>query len=293
MKKEDSGDSPFDFGHPVDIAWCPGCGNYQIRDAVKSALEGLGISRDTLAMVSGIGQAAKAPHYIKTSFFNGLHGRSFPVATAIKASNPGLTVIVESGDGCTYGEGGNHFMTVIRRNPDLTAIMHNNMVYGLTKGQASPTSQRGFKTPVQVAGVFLEPFNPVAVAVALNASFVGRAFSGDVDKTADIIKKAISHHGFALVDVFQPCVSFNRVNNFKWYKDHTYYLDESHDPRDRMKAFEKATETERFPLGVIYVNDENPTFEENLPAYKKNKDPLHRRTVDYEKIDSLLADKKN
>ena len=293
MIKEDRGDSRFDFDRPIDLAWCPGCGNFQIRDAVKSALNGLGISRDSLVFVSGIGQAAKSPHYIKTSFFNGLHGRSFPVATAIKASNPGLTVIVETGDGCTYGEGGNHFLAVIRRNPDLTAIMHNNMVYGLTKGQASPTSQRGFKTPVQVTGVFLEPFNPVAVAIALNASFVGRAFSGDVEKTADIIKKAITHRGFALVDVFQPCVSFNKANTFKWYKEHTYYLDESHDPRDRMKAFEKAAENGRFPLGVLYVNDDNPTFEENLPAYKETMEPLYRRRLDYEKLGRLIADKKS
>jgi 2-oxoglutarate ferredoxin oxidoreductase subunit beta len=244
-------------------------------------------------MVSGIGQAAKGPHYIKTSFFNGLHGRSLPVATAIKATNPGLTVIVESGDGCSYGEGGNHFMAAIRRNPDITAIVHNNMVYGLTKGQASPTSQRGFKTPVQITGVYLEPFNPVAVAIALKASFVARAFSGDVEKTGSIIKKAISHKGFAIVDIFQPCVSFNRVNNFKWYRDHTYYLDESYDPRDRMKAFDKATETERFPLGIIYVNDDNPTFEENLSAYKKNKDPLYKRSVDYDRLDRSLMDKRN
>src|SRR4030067_3299235 len=131
--------SQFDFEHPVDIAWCPGCGNYSIVEAIKKAFDELAISRENLVMVSGIGQAAKAPHYIKVSFFDGLHGRSLPAATAIKASNPGLTVIVESGDGCTYGEGGNHFLTAIRRNTDITNIVHNNMVYGLTKGTASPT----------------------------------------------------------------------------------------------------------------------------------------------------------
>jgi 2-oxoglutarate ferredoxin oxidoreductase subunit beta len=285
--------SRFDFENPVDVAWCPGCGNFGIRDAIKKAFDELGLDREKLVMVSGIGQAAKGPHYINVSFFDGLHGRSIPAATAIKASNPELTVIAESGDGCSYGEGGNHFLNAIRRNTDITNVVHNNMVYGLTKGQASPTSRRGFKTPVQVTGVFLEPFNPVAVAVALNASFVARAFSGDVEETKEIIKKAITHKGYALVDVFQPCVSFNKINTFKWYKDHTYYLDESYDPRDRGEAFRKAVEDDRFPLGVIYINNDNPTFEENLPVYKRSSEPLYRRTVDFDKLERFIQEKRS
>src|SRR5512136_2357086 len=203
----------------LDMAWCPGCGNFAILTALKEALSELELKPEKLVMVSGIGQAAKAPHYFKCNFFNGLHGRSLPAAVAIKASNPQLTVIAESGDGCTYGEGGNHFVHTIRRNPDITHIVHDNMVYGLTKGQASPTSRRGFQTPVQVTGVYLEPFNPIAVAIALNASFVARAFSGDMEKTKEIIKKAIQHKGYSLVDILQPCVSFNKINTFKWYRD--------------------------------------------------------------------------
>ena len=280
--------TPFDYEGKTDIAWCPGCGNFSIHSTLKTALAELGIPRERLVMVSGIGQAAKSPHYINSSFFNGLHGRSLPAATAIKASNPGLVVIAESGDGCTYGEGGNHFIHTIRRNPDITNIVHNNMVYGLTKGQASPTSRRGFRTPVQVSGVAIEPFNPIAVAIALKASFVARAFAGDTDKTREIFKLAISHKGYSLVDVFQPCVSFNKVNTYKWYKDNTYYLDEAYDPHDRMSAFEKACEEEKFPLGVLYVNDENPVFEENIEAYKKNKLPLHERLPDQEKLGKLV-----
>ncbi|MEE9523798.1 MAG: thiamine pyrophosphate-dependent enzyme, partial [Thermodesulfovibrionales bacterium] len=188
----------------IDIAWCPGCGNFGILNALKEALSGLDIEPEDLVMVSGIGQAAKIPHYLRANFFNGLHGRALPPATGIKASNPGLTVIAESGDGDMYGEGGNHFIHTIRRNPDITNIVHNNMVYGLTKGQASPTSQIGFMTPVQVHGVFPEPFNPIAVAISLDASFVARTFIGDRDQTVDILKKAISHKGYALVDIFQP-----------------------------------------------------------------------------------------
>jgi len=193
----------FDMGR-IDIAWCPGCGNFQIRKAVMAALTELDLDPRQVVLVSGIGQAAKIPHYIRAHVFNGLHGRALPAATAIKATNPRLTVIAVSGDGDIYGEGGNHFIHTIRRNPDITNVVHNNMVYGLTKGQASPTSQRGFKTSVQVAGVFLEPFNPLAVAIALDGGFVARTFSGDVDRTKEILKQAIQYRGYALIDIFQP-----------------------------------------------------------------------------------------
>jgi len=158
-----------------DIAWCPGCGNYGIAKLLNEILQELALDPQQAVMVSGIGQAAKLPQYFNLHHFNGLHGRALPPATAIKASNRNLTVIAESGDGDMYGEGGNHFIHCIRRNPDLTNIVHNNMVYGLTKGQASPTSPRGLVTPLQVDGVILEPFNPLAVAIALDASFVARA----------------------------------------------------------------------------------------------------------------------
>ncbi len=278
----------FDPPEKTDIAWCPGCGNFAISKAVRAALAELGIERGKVVMVSGIGQAAKAPHYMNAGYFNGLHGRSLPPATAIKAANPSLTVIAESGDGCTYGEGGNHFIHTIRRNPDITNIVHNNMVYGLTKGQASPTSRRGFRTPVQVTGVYLEPFNPIAVAISLKASFVARAYAADIDATKDIIKKAILHRGYALVDIFQPCVSFNRINTYQWYREHTYYLDGSYDPSSREAAFRMACEEERFPLGVIYINNENKTFEENLAAYARNSAPLFERRTDRGKLEKLL-----
>ncbi|TAL37126.1 MAG: 2-oxoacid ferredoxin oxidoreductase [Spirochaetes bacterium] len=278
--KENAAVSPYEFDEPIDIAWCPGCGNFAITKALKLALVELGIRRENLVMVSGIGQAAKSPHYINASFFNGLHGRSLPAATAVKASNPGLTVIAESGDGCTYGEGGGHFLPTVRRNPDITNLVHDNRVYGLTKGQASPTAPRGFRTPVQVAGVYLEPFNPIAVSIALNASFVARAYSGDVEKTKEIMKKAISHRGYALIDILQPCVSFNKVNTYQWYKEHTYYLGDEYDPRDREAALWASFETEKLPLGIIYTNNDNPVFEDAFPLYKENKKPLYERTRD-------------
>ena len=282
----------YDMGD-IDNAWCPGCGNFGILKILKEALVELEIKPENLVMVSGIGQAAKIPHYLKTNVFNGLHGRSLPAATAIKAVNPELTVIAESGDGCMYGEGGNHFMHTIRRNPNITNIVHNNMVYGLTKGQASPTSQLGFKTPVQIDGVAAEPFNPIAVAIALDASFVARAFVGDAQKTKEILKKAIQHKGYALVDIFQPCVSFNKINTYQWFKEHTYYLEETHDSHDSDQAFKRATEKEKLPLGVFYINPNRSTFEENIEVYNQNKEPLYRRELDRTKqLQNLIDSKK-
>jgi 2-oxoglutarate ferredoxin oxidoreductase subunit beta len=276
-----------DMGN-IDIAWCPGCGNFPILKILKQTLAELEIKPTSLVLVSGIGQAAKIPHYFKTNVFNGLHGRALPAATAIKATNPALTVIAESGDGDMYGEGGNHFLHTIRRNPDITNIVHNNMVYGLTKGQASPTSQMGFRTPVQVNGVFLEPFNPLAVAIALNAGFVARAFAGDDDQTKEILKKAIKHKGYALVDIFQPCTSFNKLNTYQWFKENTCYLEDSHDHSDRNEAFKKATETERLSLGIFYINPDKTTFEENIDTYQENRQPLYERKPDIGALHNLV-----
>lgn len=275
-----------------DIAWCPGCGNFGIHATLKEALVELKINPQQLVMVSGIGQAAKLPQYLQTNYFNGLHGRALPPATAIKAVQPQLTVIAESGDGDMYGEGGNHFLHAIRRNPDITTLVHNNMVYGLTKGQASPTSGRGFHTPVQVDGVMLEPLNPLAVAIALDASFVARAFAGDTQETKDILKQAITHHGFALVDIFQPCVSFNKVNTYQWFKQHTYYLDDQHDPSKRQQAFKRALETQQLPLGIFYINKKKPVFEEHLHVYTNSKKPLYQREVDLNHLRRLLESRR-
>ncbi len=280
--------SVFDMGE-IDIAWCPGCGDYGILNVLKKALAELDIAPEKLVMVSGIGQAAKIPHYLKTNFFNGLHGRALPPATAIKAANPSMTVIAESGDGDMYGEGGNHFIHTIRRNPGITNIVHNNMVYGLTKGQASPTSQLGFKTPVQVAGVTLEPFNPLAVAIALDAGFVARAFIGNADKTKEILKKAITHKGYALVDIFQPCVTFNKINTWQWFKEHTYYLEDSYDPRDRSAAFKRALETDKLPLGIFYINPNKSTFEDNVGIYQQDNRPLFEREPDVNRLRMLIG----
>jgi len=280
----------FDMG-AIDIAWCPGCGNFSILQTLKATLEGMGLSPQQIVMVSGIGQAAKTPHYLKCHFFNGLHGRALPAATGIKAANPSLVVIAESGDGDMYGEGGNHFMHTIRRNPDITNFIHNNMVYGLTKGQASPTSRPGQVTPVQTHGVFEEPFNPLAVAIALNAGFVARTFAGEKELTSRIMRQAIEHKGYALVDILQNCVSFNKVNTVKWFKENTWQIDASHDVSDRNEAFRLATLPQGLGLGIFYRNEDRTPFEGNIPAYSRDQTPLYARDADREKLTALIASK--
>jgi len=275
-----------DYGD-YETAWCPGCGNFAILAAVKQALVAAGLRPHEVLFVSGIGQAAKAPHYLNANLFNGLHGRALPVATGAKLANPGLQVIVESGDGCSYGEGGNHFLAAVRRNVNITLLAHDNQVYGLTKGQASPTSEPGFVTKAQPAGVLSSAFNPVEVAVALEAGFVARGFSGMGEHLAQLIRLALAHEGFALVDILQPCVSFNKVNTFRWYRERCYEVPADHDPRDWEAAMRLARQWgDRIPVGVLYRND-RPSFGQGLRVLDDG--PLVGRELDREALAQVMA----
>jgi len=267
-----------DFGQ-YETAWCPGCGNFPILQAVKRALVAMQLKPHQVLFVSGIGQAAKAPHYLNANVFNGLHGRSLPVATGAKLANPELTVIVESGDGCNYGEGGNHFLAAIRRNIDITMLVHDNQVYGLTKGQASPTSDEGFTTKAQPEGAASAPFNPIAVAVAMQAGFVARGFAGMIDHLSDLIQQAIAYRGFGLIDVLQPCVSFNRVNTWDWYKERCKPLQQEYDPMDWHTAIKVAREWgDKIPLGIIYRNG-RPSLDERIGRGPLIVQDVDRRTM--------------
>ncbi len=246
-------------------SWCPGCGNFGIRKALAQALEELELSPDQVLIVSGIGQAAKMPHYLNANGFNGLHGRALSPAVAAKIANPDMTVILVSGDGDTYGEGGNHFLHNIRRNPNIAHLVHNNQIYGLTKGQASPTSEWGMVTGVQTSGVINEPLKPLPLAISQEAGFVARGFSGRQEQLVQLIKQAIQHNGYGLIDILQPCVSFNKLNTFAWYNNRVTEL-QSHDPYNKMVALEKAEQWgDEIPLGVFYKNDRQP-FEQQLPG---------------------------
>jgi 2-oxoglutarate/2-oxoacid ferredoxin oxidoreductase subunit beta len=250
-------------------AWCPGCGNFSILKAFKEAMTELEIEPHRLAVVSGIGQAGKFPHYIRCNTFNGLHGRSVPVATGLKLANHTLHVVAVGGDGDMYGEGGNHLIHAMRRNIGISVFVHNNQIYGLTKGQASPTSMEGTMTSNQPFGVLSEPLNPLAMAVALDCSFVGRGYVADQEHLKALIKTAIQHKGFSLVDILQPCVSFNKVNTYEWYGKRVYRIAGNHDPENRVDAFQKALEWgESIPIGIIYRNNRT-AFEERVPIIRE------------------------
>ena len=261
-----------------ETAWCPGCGNFNILECLKTALEELGKDPYEVVMMAGIGQAAKTPQYISANSFCGLHGRSLPAAVAVKIANGNLSVIVDSGDGDSYGEGGNHFIHNIRRNVDITHFVHDNQVFALTKGQASPTSMEGFVTEVQTDGNLNTPFNPLMMAISAGAGFVARAYSGNKEQLISIMKQAMEYKGYALVDILQPCVSFNKVNTFMWYSKRVYDLDGTYDPSNKLAAFEKAMEFgDRIPLGVIYQETKADYHQKNA-ILKNNKALLDIKT---------------
>src|SRR4030066_279899 len=259
-------------------AWCTGCGNFGILNAFKHAIVDLGFEPYQFTIVSGIGQAGKFPHYLKCNTFNGLHGRTLPVSTGIRLANHDMLVIAVAGDGDCYGEGGNHLLHAIRRNINVKLFVHDNQVYGLTKGQASPTSMEEMKTKTKPFGVLSEQLNPMALAVALDCSFAARSFAGDISHLKEIIKESIMHKGFSLVDILQPCVVFNKINTYEWYKKRVYHIEAGYDPENRIEAFKKALEWgDKIPIGIIYRSS-RPVFEERMPIIKDK--PLVKQGFD-------------
>src|SRR3989338_543736 len=279
-----------DLSTSAKINWCPGCGDYGILMALKNAVIELGIPQHELFLVSGIGCSSKTPYWTKLYGFNGLHGRALPFATGLKLANHKLTIIVVGGDGDGYAEGGNHFMHSCRRNIDMTYIVYNNQVYGLTTGQVSPTSEKNFKTKATPDPVIEEPVNPVALAIASGATFVARGFAGDVAHLRELIIQGVKHKGFAFIDVLQPCVTFNHLNTYDYFKKRVYKLEkEKFDFSNKTKAFEKAQECgDKIPIGVFY-KEERITYEEQVPALAKQvlvKQPIDTKS----KMEKIIKD---
>lgn len=273
----------------METAWCPGCGNHFILSALKDALVALDKKPHEVLIVSGIGQAAKLPQYITTNGFSGLHGRALPPAIAAKIANSQLTVIVNSGDGDSYGEGGNHLIHNIRRNVDITHFVHDNQVYGLTKGQASPTSEHGYVTDVQPNGSNNIPLNPMSLAIVLGCGFVARAFAGEQEHLKMVMVEAIRYKGYALVDILQPCVTFNKVNTYQWYRERIYKLGDDYDPGNKFAAIERAMEWgDKIPLGILY-KEEKMDFHGKIDFLRKGK-PLVDRALNMNRISDLMND---
>lgn len=247
--------------------WCPGCGDFGILVALKQALFELKLDPEETMIVSGIGCGSQAPHLIKTYGFHSIHGRALPVATGMKIANHKMNIIVIGGDGDGYGIGMAHLVHTSRRNFNITYIVQNNQVYGLTKGQTSPTSDHGFKTKSTPEGVIEMAARPLGIALASGATFLARGYAGDIMHLKGLIMKGIQHRGFSLIDVLQPCVTFNKVNTYQWYQERIHKLETEpdYDPTNRAMAFQKAEEWgDKINVGVYYKEDRS-TYEDELP----------------------------
>lgn len=249
-----------------DNSWCPGCGNFMILKGMEEALEEAGYTPKDVLFVSGIGQAAKMPHYINGHGYNTLHGRALPSAMGAHMANSKLLTIVNTGDGDNYSEGGNHFLHAVRRNLNMVHLIHDNQTYGLTKGQGSPTTPRGRATSVYDE-VRIDPINPIESAIGMGATFVARTFSGDVAHFKAMLTAAIAHNGYAIIDVLQPCPSFNKINTFQWYKERIFHLGVDYDPTDKLLAYKTAQQfgDAGIPLGIIYRDNSKDSYLERLP----------------------------
>lgn len=246
--------------------WCPGCGDWGIGVAIKQAFVQLGFSPSNLVVIFGIGCSGNMNDFLNAYAIHSLHGRAIPNAIGVKLANHKLPVVAVVGDGDCYGEGGNHLIHAARGNHDITVIVHDNGVYGLTTGQVAPTSQKGFKSKSTPSGIIEVPLNPLALALTQGATFVAQTFAGDTFHMIEIIKQAITHKGFSLVNILQPCVTFNKINTYQYYMKHTYKLSSEYKPDDYQIALQKALESaeEKFPLGVLY-QIKKPTYTEQLP----------------------------
>lgn len=262
--------NPTAFNTPHSPTWCPGCGDWSLWAALKGAMTDIGFEPQNTVIVYGIGCSGNMTNTVNTYGFHGLHGRAIPVAAGVKLANHKLNVIVITGDGDCYGEGLSHFIHGARANHDITVIVHDNQVYGLTTGQTSPTSHKGYKSKSTPGGAIEKQLNPLALSLDAGATFVARGFAGDIPYLTQIFKQAMSHSGFSHVDVFQPCVTFNKHNTYQWFNERIYKLDaSSRQLEDYSKAHKLAREEEKLPIGVFYRTD-RPSYHQSLPQLAAN-----------------------
>lgn len=256
-----------DYNGSVKPDWCPACGNFAQLSAIKGALADLGIEPHNVAVVSGIGCSSNLPEFINAYGFHGIHGRALPVAAGIKWANPKVTTIAYGGDGDGYFEGTQHLYHTAKRNVNITYIVSDNQIFGLTTGQASPTSEVGFRSKTTPDGNIEKPINPLIFALTAGATFVARAFSGDPTHLREIVKQGIKHRGFSLIDVFSPCVTFNKENTYDYFRKRVYKYT-AKDPSDFSSAFTAAQEYgDKIPIGIFYQKEE-PVYDDFDPVIK-------------------------
>lgn len=271
---------PGDYKSGLKPIWCPGCGDFGVVNAIYRALAELQLPPENVALISGIGCSSRIPGYVSTYGFNTIHGRAIPIASGVKMASPNTTVIVAGGDGDGFAIGGGHMLHVARRNIDMTYIVMDNQIYGLTKGQLSPTSEFGLKTTTTPYGSIDTPLNIVSLALSYHVSFIARGFAGDINQLAKLIRLGIEHRGFALIHVISPCVTYRGMDHFKLMKEKCIPLPENfYDPTDKVEAFKVAENTEKLYTGVIY-KERRTTFDENINKINQNISSSKKWTVD-------------
>lgn len=281
-----------DFRNDVKPNWCPGCGHYSVQSAIQRAAANVGLDPNDLAIVSGIGCSGRISGYIKSYGFHSIHGRSLPIAQGLKMANRDLTVIASGGDGDGYAIGMNHTIHSIRRNIDITYIVMDNQIYGLTKGQTSPRSEMGFVTKSTPKGSIEPSINIMEMALTAGATFVAQSFSSDLKELISLIEQGIQHKGFSLINVFSPCVTYNKINTYDWYKEHLTSLStiENYDPSDRNVAMKTLMEYNGLVTGLIYQNKEKPSYQELVNGYRDTPLVNADLTISKEKFASLVSE---
>ncbi|MEC0246166.1 2-oxoacid:ferredoxin oxidoreductase subunit beta [Paenibacillus chitinolyticus] len=278
-----------DFRNNVKPNWCPGCGDFSVQASIQRAAANVGLEPEQLAIVSGIGCSGRISGYVNCYGFHGIHGRSLPIAQGLKMANRELTVLASGGDGDGFAIGMAHTVHAIRRNIDMTYIVMDNQIYGLTKGQTSPRSGEGFKTKSTPSGSIETPLAPLEMALAAGATFVAQSFSSNLKQLTHIIEEGIKHQGFSLINVFSPCVTFNKVNTYDWFKENIVDLETipDYDPSNRIQAMTKLMETDGMLTGIIYQNTTKPSYENLVTGFKAEglaKQDMKLSQADFDKL---------
>lgn len=281
-----------DFRNNVTPNWCPGCGDFSVLAAMQRAVANLGLEPEQVAVVSGIGCSGRISGYINSYGLHGIHGRALPIAQGLKMANRDLTVIASGGDGDGFAIGLNHTIHAIRRNLDITYIVMDNQIYGLTKGQTSPRSQVGFQTKSTPKGSIESPLSPLEMALAAGATFVAQGMSSDLKGLTTIIEEAVQHKGFSMVNVYSPCVTYNKINTYDWFKEHVINLSDidGYDPSNRALAMTTLMERQGLLNGIVYQNKESKSYQELVPGFKE--EPIVSQSLELgkEKFEQLLKE---
>lgn len=281
-----------EFRNNVKPNWCPGCGDFSVQAAIQRAAANVGLEPEKLAVISGIGCSGRISGYINAYGLHGIHGRALPIAQGVKLANRELTVIASGGDGDGFAIGMGHTVHAIRRNIDVTYIVMDNQIYGLTKGQTSPRSAEGFKTKSTPEGSIESTLSPLEIAMSAGATFIAQSFSSDLKQLTALIEAGLNHKGFSLINVFSPCVTFNKVNTYDWFKENIVNLEQfpDYDPSNRIAAMNKIMETNGMLTGLIYQNKERHSYESMISGFQAESLANQDLSLSEEQFDKLLAE---